>query len=280
MTPDDYCQDKAAKSGSSFYYAFRFLPEHRRHAITAFYAFCREVDDVVDTVSDPAVARTKLVYWRREVDALYLGSAQHPVMQALKPHVGPMQLPQSALHTVIDGMQQDLEKTRYLNFAELSSYCYKAAGVVGEVSARIFGIASPDDARTLEYARALGEALQLTNIIRDVGEDARRGRIYLPQDELDRFGISSINLLRGTADGQFSELMTLQYHRAVGAYDRAHAALPQEDRRAQRAGLAMGAIYRALLEEIRRDGYRVLEHRVALTPIRKLWLAWKTVTFA
>ena len=280
MTPDDYCQDKAAKSGSSFYYAFRFLPEHRRRAITAFYAFCREVDDVVDTVSDPAVARTKLVYWRREVDALYLGSAQHPVMQALKPHIGPMRLPQSALHTVIEGMQQDLEKTRYLNFAELSAYCYKAAGVVGEVSARIFGIVSPDDARTLEYARALGEALQLTNIIRDVGEDARRGRIYLPQDELDRFGISSINLLRGTADDKFSELMTLQYHRAVGAYDRAHAALPKEDRRAQRAGLAMGAIYRTLLEEIRRDGYRVLEHRVALTPIRKLWLAWKTVTFA
>lgn len=280
MTPDDYCQDKAAKSGSSFYYAFRFLPEHRRRAITAFYAFCREVDDVVDTVSDPAVARTKLVYWRREVDTLYLGSAQHPVMQALKPHIGPMQLPQSALHTVIDGMQQDLEKTRYLNFAELSAYCYKAAGVVGEVSARIFGIASPDHARTLEYARALGEALQLTNIIRDVGEDARRGRIYLPQDELDRFGISSINLLRGTADDKFSDLMTLQYHRAVGAYDRAHAALPKEDRRAQRAGLAMGAIYRTLLEEIRRDGYRVLEHRVALTPIRKLWLAWKTVTFA
>ena len=226
------------------------------------------------------MAHTKLGYWRREVDALYLGTAQHPVMQALKPHIKPMLLPQSAFQTVIDGMQQDLEKTRYLNFAELSAYCYKAAGVVGEVSARIFGMSVPDNPKTLEYARALGEALQLTNIIRDVGEDARRGRIYLPQDELDRLGVSSGNLLRGVADPKFSELMKFQYSRAVETYDRALAALPAEDKRSQRTGLAMGAIYRALLEEIRRDGYRVLEHRVALTPIRKLWLAWKTVTFA
>jgi 15-cis-phytoene synthase len=280
MTPDDYCQEKAAKSGSSFYYAFRFLPEDRRRAITAFYAFCREVDNIVDEVSDPAIAHTKLAYWRREVDALYLGTAQHPVMQALRPHIAPMRLPQSAFHTVIDGMQQDLEKTRYLNFAELSAYCYKAAGVVGEVSARIFGMNVPDNPQTLEYARALGEALQLTNIIRDVGEDARRGRIYLPQDELDRFGVSSAALLRGSADAKFSELMTFQYKRAVETYERALAVLPTEDRRSQRTGLAMGAIYRALLEEIRLDGYRVLKHRVALTPIRKLWLAWKTVTFA
>ena len=280
MTPDDYCQEKAAKSGSSFYYAFRFLPQDQRRAITAFYAFCREVDNIVDEVSDPTVAHAKLVYWRREVDAAFLGTAQHPVMQALKPHIEPMLLPHAALHTVIDGMQQDLEKTRYLSFSELAAYCYKAAGVVGEVSARIFGMNVPDNPKTLEYARSLGEALQLTNIIRDVGEDARRGRIYLPQDELDRFGVSSSALLRGTADAKFSELMAFQHDRAVEAYERAHAVLPPEDKRAQRPGLAMAAIYRALLDEIRRDGYRVLEHRVALTPIRKLWLAWKTATFA
>ena len=279
MTPDDYCQEKAAKSGSSFYYAFRFLPEHRRRAITAFYAFCREVDNIVDEVGDPSVAHRKLVYWRHEIDALYLGTSQHPVMQALKPHIAPMRLPQAAFHTVIDGMQQDLEKTRYRDFAELAAYCYRAAGVVGEVSARIFGMSVPDNPTTLAYARALGEALQLTNIIRDVGDDARRGRIYLPLEDLDRFGVSSSSLLRGTADGRFSDLMTFQYNRAVTTYDRALRALPSEDKRSQRAGLAMGAIYRALLEEIRRDGYRVLEHRVALTPIRKLWLAWKTVTF-
>ena len=279
MTPDQYCEDKAAKSGSSFYYAFRFLPAERRRALTAFYAFCREVDNIVDEVIDPSVARTKLSFWRREVDALYAGTAQHPVMQALKPHIEPLWLPQSALHTVIDGMQQDLEKSRYLNFSELSAYCYKAAGVVGEVSARIFGMHTPNNPATLLYARDLGEALQLTNIIRDVGEDARRGRIYLPQDELAQFGVSSSAMLRGQADSGFQALMEAQYQRAVSIYARALAALPAEDRRTQRAGLAMGAIYRALLEEIRRDGYQVLEHRVALTPIRKLWIAWKTVTF-
>ena len=280
MTPDDYCQKKAVQSGSSFYYAFRMLPEARRLAITAFYAFCREVDNIVDEVSDPAIARTKLMYWRREVDALFMRTAQHPVMQALKPHIEPMRLPQSAFHTVIDGMQQDLEKTRYLNTAELSAYCYQAAGVVGEVSARIFGMSVPDNLKTLEYARTLGEALQLTNIIRDVGEDARRGRIYLPQEDLARFGVSSGTLLRCEPDDKFVALMAFQYARAIELYDRALTLLPAEDKRTQRAGLAMGAIYRALLEEIRRDGYRVLEHRVALTPIRKLWIVWKTVSFA
>lgn len=280
MTPDEYCQNKAAQSGSSFYYAFRFLPEARRRAITAFYAFCREVDNVVDEVTDTGIARTKLAFWRNEIDALYAGTPQHPVMQALAPHVGPMHLPHTAFHTVVDGMQQDLDQTRYLHFSELQSYCYKAAGVVGEVSARIFGMATPDDPQTLAYARTLGEALQLTNIIRDVGEDARRGRIYIPQEELTQYGVTAAALLKTRVDGDFARLMQYQYQRAADAYERAYRALPQHDRRAQRPGLAMAAIYRALLEEIRRDGFRVLDHRIALTPVRKLWLAWKTVTFA
>ncbi len=280
MTPDQYCQEKAAKSGSSFYYAFRFLPVDRRRAITAFYAFCREVDDVVDSATDLDVARTKLAYWRRETEAMYVGAAQHPVTQALLPHIAAMNLPLAAFHTVIDGMQQDLEKNRYLNFDELGRYCYQAAGVVGEVSARIFGMKAQNNVATLTYARSLGEALQLTNIIRDVGEDARRGRIYLPQIELAQFGVPVSALLQGRAEGDFAGLMRFQYDRAIASYERASAALPREDRSAQRPGLAMGAIYRALLEEIKRDGFRVLEHRVALTPIRKLWLAWKTSTFA
>jgi len=279
MTPDEYCQNKAAQSGSSFYYAFRFLPDARRRAITAFYAFCREVDNVVDEVTDTGIARTKLFFWRNEIDALYAGAPQHPVMQALAPHISPMHLPRTAFHTVIDGMQQDLDQTRYLNFSELQTYCYKAAGVVGEASARIFGMATPDDPGTLAYAKTLGEALQLTNIIRDVGEDARRGRIYIPQDELTQYGVSGAALLQARADGDFHGLMQHQYQRAADTYERAYDELPQHDRRAQRPGLAMAAIYRALLEEIRRDGFRVLDHRVALTPIRKLWLAWKTVTF-
>jgi phytoene synthase len=280
MTPDEYCQNRAAQSGSSFYYAFRFLPKARRCAITAFYAFCREVDNVVDEVTEPGVARVKLAFWRNEVDALYAGNPQHPVMQALAPHVESMHLPQAAFHTVIDGMQQDLDRTRYLDFPELQHYCYMAAGVVGEVSARIFGMSVADDARTLAYARTLGEALQLTNIIRDVGEDARRGRIYIPQTELAQYGVSGSQLLKARGEGDFAGLMQYQYQRAVDTYERAYHELPAADRRMQRPGLAMAAIYRALLEEIRRDGFRVLEHRVALTPIRKLWIAWKTVTLA
>ncbi|MGL4229834.1 MAG: presqualene diphosphate synthase HpnD [Casimicrobium sp.] len=279
MTPDEYCQSKAAQSGSSFYYAFRFLPPEKRAAITAFYAFCREVDDVVDEVSDPSVARTKLLYWRKEIDALYANAPQHPVTKALQRHVEPMHLPQAAFHTVVDGMQQDLEKTRYLDFAELQTYCYRAAGVVGEVSARIFGMQTPDNPKTLEYARTLGEALQLMNIVRDVGEDARRGRIYLPNEDLVKFNVPVSDVLQTKTTDAFKTMMQFQYERAATTYERALAVLPPEDKSTQRPGLAMGAIYRALLEEIKNDGFGVLERRVSLTPIRKLWIAWKTVAF-
>lgn len=280
MTPDQYCETKASQSGSSFYYAFRFLPPERRAAITAFYAFCREADDVVDEVSDPNVARTKLLFWRKEIDALYANAPQHPVTKALQRHIEPMHLPQQAFHTVLDGMQQDLEKTRYLDFNELKLYCYQAAGVVGEVSARIFGMQTPDNPRTLEYARTMGEALQLMNIVRDVGEDARRGRIYLPSEDLARFNVPAADILQSRTSEAFKAMMQFQYERAASTYDRALAALPDEDKRAQKPGLAMGAIYRALLEEIKYDGFGVLERRVSLTPVRKLWIAWKTVSFA
>jgi 15-cis-phytoene synthase len=176
-------------------------------------------------------------------------------------------------------MQQDLEKTRYLDFAELQTYCYRAAGVVGEVSARIFGMQTPDNPKTLEYARALGEALQLMNIIRDVGEDARRGRIYLPNEDLVKFNVPVSEILQTKTTDAFKVMMQFQYERAASTYDRALAVLPNEDRQAQKPGLAMGAIYRALLEEIKDGGFGVLEGRVSLTPIRKLWIAWKTVTF-
>jgi 15-cis-phytoene synthase len=279
VTPDEYCEQKASQSGSSFYYAFRFLPPEKRAAITAFYAFCREADDVVDEVTDPNVARTKLLFWRKEIDQLYARTPQHPVTKALQRHIEPMHLPQAAFHTVLDGMQQDLEKTRYLDFVELQTYCYRAAGVVGEVSARIFGMQTPDNPKTLEYARTLGEALQLMNIIRDVGEDARRGRIYLPNEDLAKFNVPASDLLQAKTTDAFKKMMQFQYDRAAATYDRALSVLPDEDKKSQKPGLAMGAIYRALLEEIKNDGYGVLERRVSLTPIRKLWIAWKTVTF-
>jgi len=273
MTPDAYCQQKAAQSGSSFYYSFLFLPPERRRAITALYAFCREVDDVVDEVSDPAIARTKLAWWRGEIDATFEGSPEHPVGKALAPVVRDFGLSREQLQTVIDGMAMDLEQVRYVDFPALELYCHRVAGVVGMLAARIFGYAEP---ATERYARDLGIAFQLTNIIRDVGEDAARGRIYLPQDELARFGVPPSALLRREGGDGFVALMAHQVARARDWYARALGTLPDVDRRSQRAGLAMAAIYRALLEEIERDGYRVLDRRIALTPLRKFAIAWRT----
>ena len=273
MTPDEYCQQRTAQSGTSFYYSFLFLPPERRRAITALYAFCREVDDVVDEVSDPDIARTKLAWWRQEIGSVYSGSPQHPVAIALRSVVADFALPQERFQTVIDGMAMDLDRNRYLDFADLERYCHCVAGVVGLMSAEIFGYANP---ATRQYARDLGIAFQLTNIIRDVGEDARRGRIYLPQDELARHGVTQTSLLKRETTKGMSALMADQVARARQWHQQALAELPPEDRRAQRPGLIMAAIYRALLDEIERDGYAVLDHRVALTPLRKLWIAWKT----
>jgi len=281
MTPQDYVQQKAAASGSSFYYAFLFLPPERRAAITAFYAFCREVDDVVDEVQDPNVAQTKLAWWRQEVAQAYSGQMQHPVMQALMPHAPAYGIQAEHLLTVIDGCQMDLDQNRYLDYSNLQAYCHKVAGVVGEVAARIFGQSDP---QTTAYAHRLGLAFQLTNIVRDVGEDAARGRIYLPVNELQRFDLKAHELLkRGAAPGtdradferRFRALMAFQCQRALDTYREALALLPTTDRRSQKPGLMMASIYRSLLQEIAADPMPVLTQRVSLTPLRKLWLAWK-----
>ncbi len=273
MQPDVYCEQKAAQSGSSFYHSFRFLPPARRRAITALYAFCREVDDVVDDTSDAGVARIKLAWWRGQVAAIFGGAPQHPVAQALKPVVMEFAVREARLQAVIDGMAMDLDQQRYLDFAMLERYCDLVAGGVGLMSAEIFGYSDP---ATLVYARDLGIAFQLTNIIRDVGEDARRGRIYLPQDDLDRFGVRADDILSARATAEFTALMRFQVARARAVYRRALETLPAADRRAQRPGLIMAAIYRALLDAIERADFQVLDRRVALSPLRKAWIAWTT----
>ena len=273
MTPGEYCRQKAAQSGSSFYYSFLFLPPARRSAITALYAFCREVDDIVDETSDPDVARTKLAWWRQEIGNIFAGTAQHPVARALQPVVAAYALREAQLQTVIDGMAMDLDQNRYLDFTALEQYCHRVAGVVGLMSVEIFGYTHPE-ARA--YGRDLGIAFQLTNIIRDVGEDARRGRIYLPQEDLARFGVAPSTLIGGQTSEAFRALMAFEAGRAREWYARAFAQLDPRDRSAQRAGLMMAAIYQALLDEIARDGYQVLDRRTSLTPLRKLWIAWRT----
>lgn len=271
--PHAYCQEKAASSGSSFYYSFMFLPPERRQAITALYAFCREVDDVVDECHDMQIAQTKLDWWRNEVRQIHDGSPTHPVGQALKDVSTRFNLPREQLLEIIDGMQMDLQQTRYLDWKALHLYCYRVASVVGLLSAEIFGYTNR---QTLKYAHDLGLAFQLTNIIRDVGEDARRGRIYLPIEELQKFNVPARQILDGQHDDNFRQLMAFQASRARQMYDQAFAQLPAEDRKAQRPGLIMAAIYRTLLDEIEADGFQVLDRRTSLTPLRKIWIAGRT----
>lgn len=280
MTPEQYVQQQAVQSGSSFYYAFLFLPPPKRAAITAFYAFCRAVDDVVDEVSEVSVAQAKLAWWRNEVHAAWAGQASHPVTQALMVHAASYQITTQHLLAVLDGCQMDLTQNRYLDEAGLVRYCHLVAGVVGEVAAQIFGATQ---AATLQYAHRLGLAMQLTNIIRDVGEDARRGRIYLPIDELQQFEVKAHEILKRQApwgySDRFTALMRFQAQRAHRIYDEAFALLPQADRCAQKPGLMMAQIYRTLLSEIEAANFQVLHQRISLTPVRKLWIALKTHWF-
>lgn len=272
MTPERYVQEKAAASGSSFYYAFLFLPPAKRAAITAFYAFCREVDDVVDDIQEPGVAAAKLAWWESEVGKAFAGDPSHPVTRALMPLVGENSITQQQLLAIIEGCRMDLNQTRYLDYPALERYCHLVAGVVGEVAAKIFG---QQQAQTTAYAHALGQALQLTNIIRDVGEDAQRGRVYLPLNDLQSHGVTVQNILDRAYSERFTALMRFQAERAHGLYAHALDLLPDAERHAQKPGLMMASIYRALLIEIERADFQVLHQRISLTPLRKFWLAWK-----
>lgn len=272
MTPQSYVQNKAASSGSSFYYAFLFLPPTKRAAITAFYAFCREVDDVVDEALELGVAQAKLAWWKQEVHNAFQGQPQHPVMQALMPLAQGFQIKPEHLSKIIDGCEMDLSQTRYLDPPALKQYCHLVAGVVGEVSAQIFGQTDP---RTIHYAHTLGQALQMTNIIRDVGEDALRGRIYIPISTLQQFDVKAHEILNRVDSKKFQDLMQHLTLQTLLLYEEAFDLLPSADLRAQKPGLMMASIYKTLLKEIQSAKFPVLHQRVALTPIRKLWLAWK-----
>lgn len=273
MTPQQYCQQKTRESGSSFTLSFRFLSPSQREAMTALYAFCREVDDVVDECSDYQIAQTKLSWWKQEIHRLFHETPQHPVTQALKPVVARFSLQESHFIEIIDGMQMDTQYNRYADFDQLALYCYRVASVVGLLSAQIFGYS---DKSTLGYAHDLGLAFQLTNIIRDVGEDARRGRIYLPLDELEKAGVSEAQILQSQASPQMQAMLLKQIERAEMFYDKAMSQLTPADLKPQLPGLMMAAIYRALLDEIRQDPNLALTHKIVIPPFRKLKLALGT----
>ena len=272
MTPDAYCQSRTSQSGSSFYYSFKFLPPLQRRAMNALYAFCREVDDVVDECHDEAIARIKLAWWRAEIGRLFQKQPQHKVTLALLPLLSEFHLAEEYFYEIIDGMEMDLNQHEYKSFKDLNLYCYRVASVVGILSAEIFGFT---DRKTLAYAQDLGTAFQLTNILRDVREDAARGRYYLPQDELAMFGVSKQDLQQPVTSARVIDLFKMQEQRAREYYLKAFSELPAVDRYQQRPGLIMASIYQTLLDEIKLDGFRVLEHKIKLPPLRKLWLAWR-----
>ncbi len=273
MTPDEYCQEKTQQSGSSFYYSFLFLDDSQRQAMTALYAYCREVDDVVDECSDSSVAASKLNWWRQEIHHLFQGKPSHPVTQALAIALKQYPLQQKHFLELISGMEMDLRLQVYPTFSELSLYCYRVAGVVGLLTIEILGYKEDS---TKEYAKYMGTSLQLINILRDVQEDAQRGRIYLPQDELQKFGVSTEMLLDNKNSKETLDLFAYQAKRANEYYDKAFESLATEDRYSQRMGIIMAEIYYALLKKIKAKGYPVLESRVSVCKLKKLWIAWTT----
>ncbi|CAG9164261.1 15-cis-phytoene synthase [Cupriavidus pampae] len=271
VTPDQYCQDKAAQSGSSLYYSFLFLPQERRRAITALHAWRRELEDLVHDSHDAGVAHQRLDWWRGEVRRLFQRQPAHPVTQALLPHLAALN--EADMSEVLDGMEMDLNQSRYLDEIGLQRFCQSAAGAFGRLNARVLGYT--DDA-TLAHAEKLWLSLLRVHIVRDIGEDARRGRIYIPVDTLQRFEVPAADILQSRHSDRFVALMTEQAARARALRQEAMALLPRKDRRAQRAVLVLSAISHALLDEIEASHFQVLHQRIALTPLRKLWIAWRT----
>ena len=271
VTPDQYCQDKAARSGSSFYYSALLLAPERRRALNALHAWRLELDGIVHDNHDAGVALQRLDWWRAELDRLFAGHPDHPVSQALQPFLA--DLPRAEMTQVLDGTEMDLAQSRYVDDAALARYCRLTGGTLGKLAARLLGFSDP---RTLESAEKLGLSLLRVRIVREVGSDARQGRIYLPVDTLQRFEVPAADIMQSQHSERFAALMQDQATHARTLYKDALALLPRADRRAQRSALALGAIQQALLDEIEASQFQVLTQRIALTPMRKLWLAWKT----
>lgn len=270
MNSADLCSSLTRRSRSNFYYAFLFLPRAQREAIYAVYAFCRIVDDVVDLGGVPEVQRRELGRWRQELARCFEGQPQEPVAQRLASAIKRFPVPRSALEAILDGVEMDLDRSRYETFEDLYPYCCRVAGAVGLCCIEIFGYSDP---RCRDYAVDLGVALQLTNILRDVKADAERGRIYLPQENLRRFGVSAEDLRTGRYSPAFVELMRFEARRAQQFYEQAWATLPAQDAPRLLAAEIMGRIYFALLQAIEARQFRVFGERVTVPVSRKLAIA-------
>ncbi|MDC0931419.1 presqualene diphosphate synthase HpnD [Methylophilaceae bacterium] len=275
MTPQEYCKQKTKESHSSFLTAFIFLKKEKREALTALYAYCREVDDIADECLDHEIASRKLNWWREEIERLFKGEPQHPVSKALHPFISHFNLSKNYFIEIIDGMEMDVKFNRYESFEQLQLYCYRVASCVGILSANIFGFKNKN---TLDFAKNLGIALQLTNIIRDLGEDARRGRIYIPLDELKKLDVSEEEIISLNNSKKIKNLVKNQVVRAKQFYDLAIQTLPKEDKKSQKISLVMGNIYYVLLNEILKDDpEKILNQKTILPGFRKLRISILTM---
>ena len=270
MNPARFVSRLTRKSRSNFFYAFLCLPRPQREALYAVYAFCRIVDDAVDVGHDQVAKRKELERWRAEITQVFEGSPEHPAAQRLQEAVKLFPIPREALNEIIAGVEMDLDRSTYKTFEELYPYCYRVASAVGLCCIEIFGYS---DVRARDYAVNLGVALQLTNIMRDVQPDARAGRVYLPQEDLERFGVTSDDLAVGRYTPEFLRLMEYEAARAHACYERAWAALPRSDEHRLFAAEIMGRTYFALLETIERRRFQVFGVRVSVPTSRKLGIA-------
>ncbi|RMH05786.1 MAG: squalene synthase HpnD [Nitrospirae bacterium] len=279
MTPRQahaYCTQKAKDSGSNFYYSFLFLPQSQREAMYTVYTFCHEVDATVDHPPPGLNPAEQLTRWRQEVTAIYRGTPHHPVAISLADHVARLAIPEEYLQELLTGMEMDLTYSRYRTFEDLYPYCYRVASVVGLICLKIFGTRDP---RAKDYAIQLGLAFQLTNILRDIGADADRNRIYLPQEELARFGYKEQELLAKRYTPQFRNLMAFQCQRARQFYQHArqiYASLPRNDQRTLVAAEIMQAVYGRLLHRIEQRNYSVFGPRIRLSPLHRIGIATTT----
>ncbi|MGC2969160.1 squalene/phytoene synthase family protein [Paraburkholderia aspalathi] len=272
MNFDEYCQQKAAPPGSSTYYALRQAPAASQPLLTALFALRREFEETVKETSDPAIGRTKLAWWQNELAALASDSPSHPVSKALAAYLPNVETEYPELQALLAGFEMDLDQARYLDYPNLRRYVQGVGGTFASLVARA---SAKDSVQVSTWSAPLGEALQLAQFVAETGNDARHGRIYIPIDEMQRFNVTAADLINRKYSDTFTELMRFETKRARDAVQAALAAMPANERRSQRTLVAQAALAVALLDEIERDGYHVLHQRIALTPIRKLWIAWR-----
>ncbi|MGE3154286.1 MAG: presqualene diphosphate synthase HpnD [Nitrospiraceae bacterium] len=276
MTPTEaqaYCTTLTKRSGSNFYYSFFFLPRERREAMYTVYAFCKEVDSAVDEPPAGSNPREELRRWRQELTAVYHGRPTHPVMISLATHAKLFDIPQELCEELINGVEMDLSLTRYQTFTDLYQYCYRVASVVGLICLRIFGVQSP---KATAYAIDLGLAFQMTNILRDLGVDARNGRMYLPLEDLDRFGYQESDLLAERMTPAYYALMRFECERARTFYDKARQSLeelPASDRQLLTVAEIMRGVYSRILTRIESSNYQVFGPRIRLSSPHRLGVA-------